>query len=179
MSRFSLKLMFPLLVVLLVFAVGGVFFAATGLVTPLADAAATQAADTSAAGIANQPLPSTDSTGAAAAAPTPEEAQAIAAGNTLFKGNCAQCHALNDVVVGPALAGLHQRRSEQWLIPWIKNSSKVVASGDKYAVKIFNQYQKQQMPSFALSEQEIRQILTYLKAESSSGTTSTAGLALN
>jgi len=139
MSNFSLKMMFPLLVVLLVFAVGGVFFAATGLVTPLADAAATQAAtDTLTADLAGgQPLPP-DSMNAASVTATPEEMQAIAAGDALFKGNCAQCHALNDVVVGPALAGLHNRRSELWLIPWIKNSSKVVASGDEYAVKIFN-----------------------------------------
>jgi mono/diheme cytochrome c family protein len=89
----------------------------------------------------------------------------VAAGDALFKGNCAQCHAMYDVVVGPALAGIGRRRPESWLIPWIKNSSKVVASGDEYAVKIFTQYQQQQMPSFQLSDQEIRQILLYLKGQ--------------
>lgn len=90
---------------------------------------------------------------------------AIAAGDALFKGNCAQCHAINDVVVGPALAGIAKRRSESWLIPWVRNSSKVVASGDEYAVKIYNQYQKQQMPSFQLSDPEIRQILLYVRSQ--------------
>jgi mono/diheme cytochrome c family protein len=93
------------------------------------------------------------------------DAAAIAAGDALFKGNCAQCHAINDVVVGPALAGITKRRPVSWLIPWIKNSSKVVASGDEYAVKIFNQYQKQQMPSFQLSDTEITSILAYVTAE--------------
>lgn len=169
MSHFSLKMMFPLLVVLLVFLTGGVFFAATGLVTPFADAANATAAKAAADTVANA-SPAPDST-AVARVVSPEELQAVAAGETLFKGNCAQCHAVNDVVVGPALAGLHERRSVSWLIPWIKNSSKVVASGDEYAVKIYNQYQKQQMPSFQLSDQEITAILTYIKVQSGAAST--------
>jgi len=92
------------------------------------------------------------------------DAAAISAGDALFKGNCAQCHAVNDKVVGPALAGVDKRRSISWLIPWVKNSSKVVASGDAYAVKLFNEYQKQQMPSFALSDKEITSIFAYVKS---------------
>ena len=92
------------------------------------------------------------------------DAAAISAGDALFKGNCAQCHAVNDKVVGPALAGIDKRRPISWLIPWVKNSSKVVASGDEYAVKIFNEYQKQQMPSFALSDKEITSIFAYVKS---------------
>jgi mono/diheme cytochrome c family protein len=129
---------------------------ATGLnETPMAEASpqpeTTAVADTA---VANQ-LP---------AAPLSEaDAQAIAAGDALFKGNCAQCHAVDDVVVGPALAGISQRRPLPWIISWVRNSSKVVASGDEYGVKIFNQYQKQQMPSFSLSEQEVEQIMKYIE----------------
>ncbi|UYZ63310.1 cytochrome c3 family protein [Hymenobacter weizhouensis] len=93
------------------------------------------------------------------------DAAAIAAGDALFKGNCAQCHAIEGVVVGPALGGITKRRPVSWLIPWIRNSSKMVASGDEYAVKIFNEYQKQQMPSFQLSDDEIKSILAYITAE--------------
>ncbi|OON67093.1 hypothetical protein B0919_19885 [Hymenobacter sp. CRA2] len=96
---------------------------------------------------------------------TPADAEAVAAGDALFKSNCAQCHAVNDVVIGPALAGLEKRRPLPWIIKWVKNSSKVVASGDEYAVKLFNQYQKQQMPSFALSDQEIESIVQYVRAQ--------------
>ena len=95
--------------------------------------------------------------------PSGADVASIAAGDALFKGNCAQCHAVNEVVVGPALAGVRKRRPMSWIIPWVKNSSKVVASGDEYAVKIFNQYQKQQMPSFQLSDEEISQILDYVE----------------
>ncbi|OUJ72218.1 hypothetical protein BXP70_19765 [Hymenobacter crusticola] len=95
-----------------------------------------------------------------------EDLAAVTAGNALFKGNCAQCHAVNDVVVGPALHDITKRRPVAWLVPWVKNSSKVVASGDEYAVKLFNQYQQQQMPSFQLSDAEIKNILKYLEVES-------------
>jgi mono/diheme cytochrome c family protein len=93
---------------------------------------------------------------------------AIAAGDALFKGNCAQCHAVNDKVVGPALAGISKRRPIGWIIPWVKNSSKVVASGDEYAVKLFNEYAKQQMPSFQLSDKEITSIVAYVTSQEGS-----------
>ncbi|MBC6610762.1 c-type cytochrome [Hymenobacter sp. BT507] len=96
------------------------------------------------------------------------DAAAIAAGDALFKGNCAQCHAVNEKVVGPALAGITKRRPMSWIIPWIKNSSKVVASGDAYAVKLFNEYGKQQMPSFALSDDEIKSIIAYTTSQEGS-----------
>ena len=103
------------------------------------------------------------------------DAAAIAAGDALFKGNCTQCHAINDVVVGPALSGITKRRTIAWLIPWIKNSSKVVASGDEYAVAIYNKYNKQQMPSFALSDKEITSIFAYITAEEGKGSAVAAG----
>ncbi|SDX36378.1 c-type cytochrome [Hymenobacter psychrophilus] len=95
--------------------------------------------------------------------------RAILAGEFLFKGNCAQCHGIVDVVVGPALAGVRKRRPEKWLHAWVKNSSKLIASGDEYAVKVYEQYQKQQMPSFQLSNEEISQIFDYLQAVEKQG----------
>jgi len=134
--------------------------------------------------IAEQMLPTDDDLGypsqgdstaqTVAYVPTsPAEAAAIAEGDALFKNNCAQCHAVNDKVVGPALAGISKRRSIGWLIPWVKNSSKVIASGDAYAVKIFEDNGKQQMPSFPqLSDREIKSIVAWVTA----GTANTANL---
>ncbi|MBJ6110142.1 c-type cytochrome [Hymenobacter sp. BT523] len=107
---------------------------------------------------------------APAAAPAGGDAAAIAAGDALFKGNCAQCHAVNEQVVGPALGGITKRRPISWLIPWIKNSSKVVASGDEYAVALYNKFNKQQMPSFALSDKEITSIVAYITSEEGKAT---------
>ncbi len=107
---------------------------------------------------------------------TPAEAAAIAAGDALFKNNCAQCHAVNDKVIGPALAGITKRRPVSWLIPWVKNSSKVVASGDEYAVKLFNDNGKQQMPAFSqLSDKEIKSIIAWVTSQGEATSTGTDG----
>ncbi|WP_229743103.1 c-type cytochrome [Hymenobacter qilianensis] len=94
------------------------------------------------------------------------DAAAVAVGDKLFKANCVQCHTINEVVVGPALKDIHERRPISWLISWIQNSSKMVAAGDAYAVKIYNQYQKQEMPSFALTDAEVTQLVKYIEIES-------------
>lgn len=101
-------------------------------------------------------------------APAPQltvaQAAVVAAGDALFKGNCAQCHAVNEQVVGPALGGISKRRTLSWIVPWVKNSSKVVANGDDYAVALFTKYNKQQMPSFALSDKAIASIVAYINS---------------
>lgn len=86
-------------------------------------------------------------------------------GEALFKANCTSCHAVKDKVVGPALKGIEQRRPEEWLIKWIKNSQAVVKSGDEYAVKLFNDNNKLPMTSFNLKDAEIKAILAYVKTE--------------
>jgi mono/diheme cytochrome c family protein len=97
---------------------------------------------------------------------TPKEAAAIAAGDALFKNNCAQCHAVNEKVVGPALAGITKRRPASWVVSWVHNSAKVIASGDEYAVKIYEENGKQQMPSFPqLSEKDIKDIIAYVSLQ--------------
>jgi mono/diheme cytochrome c family protein len=103
-------------------------------------------------------------------AATPQVAQITdpiaKAGESLFKNNCASCHApTTEVVVGPGLAGITQRRPEAWLISWIKNSQKVIQSGDKYAVELFNKYNKTPMPAYEnFSDDDIKSILRYVEA---------------
>jgi mono/diheme cytochrome c family protein len=88
-------------------------------------------------------------------------------GEALFKANCTSCHAIKDKVIGPALKGVSQRRPEDWLIKWIKNSQAVIKSGDDYGVKLFNEYNKTVMTSFNLKDDEIKAILAYIKTEES------------
>ena len=85
-------------------------------------------------------------------------------GDALFKNNCAQCHAVNDKIVGPALAGITKRRRMPWVVSWVHNSAKVIASGDEYAVKLYDDNGKQQMPSFPnLSAKDVANIVAWVE----------------
>jgi len=86
-------------------------------------------------------------------------------GKALYEANCTQCHAVKDKVIGPPLAGVETRRSEEWLLKWIKNSQAMVKAGDPDAVKLFNDNNKIVMTSFNLKDEEIKAILAYVKEE--------------
>lgn len=88
-------------------------------------------------------------------------------GEAIFKANCTACHVVGeDVVVGPGLKNVHTKYKEEWLLKWIKNSQALVKSGDAQAVKVYEQYNKVAMPAFNLSDDEVKAVIGYIKAES-------------
>ncbi|CAN5500322.1 c-type cytochrome [soil metagenome] len=96
----------------------------------------------------------------------PTDAAAISAGEALFKGNCKSCHEIDKVKIGPALQGVETRvPSVAWILNWVRNPAKVIASGDEYANKIYNEYKKSQMTAFtSFKDEQILSILAYVKA---------------
>jgi len=78
--------------------------------------------------------------------------------------NCWSCHAMDKKIVGPALRGITERRSEEWLIKWIRNNEALRKSGDKDALAIYQEYGGAAMNIFAnLSDPDIKNILEYIK----------------
>jgi mono/diheme cytochrome c family protein len=97
------------------------------------------------------------------------DAAIIDKGKSIFTGNCAQCHAVHEQVVGPKLAGVYERQSIAWLTNFIKYPQKVIESGDAHAVELYKQY-KQFMPNHDfLSDAEILSILSYIQDETKKG----------
>jgi mono/diheme cytochrome c family protein len=90
---------------------------------------------------------------------------AISAGESLFNANCKACHRVDQKLVGPALGGVYDRApSIDWIKKFVKNSSAVIASGDEYAVKLYNEYNKTQMTAFSsFKDEDIMNILAYIK----------------
>ena len=69
-----------------------------------------------------------DSTAAAGAAAAPAGGGDAAKGESIFKNNCAQCHAPTDErVVGPGLKGASSRHDFAWLSKWVRNSFRLAS----------------------------------------------------
>lgn len=84
-------------------------------------------------------------------------------GKEIFNANCAACHKLEGKMIGPALGGIEQKRSSEWLHKWIKNSANLIASGDKDAIAVFKEYNEVPMLAYEtiLSDQDIDDVLAY------------------
>ncbi|WP_245952737.1 c-type cytochrome [Chitinophaga skermanii] len=94
-----------------------------------------------------------------------------AAGKALFQANCASCHNVHKKLTGPALAGVEGRWADKKLLhAWIKNSQKVLATGDKYANDLYLAYNKTAMTSFeSFTDADIDNILAYVADEEKKG----------
>jgi len=84
-------------------------------------------------------------------------------GKELFNSLCAACHKRYKKSTGPALFGVTERHSTDWIYKWVKNSAALIASGDSEAVAIFEEYNKVAMNAFPqLSNGDIDNILAYV-----------------
>jgi cytochrome c551/c552 len=91
-------------------------------------------------------------------------------GKAIFTTRCASCHNINKNMTGPALAGIDERRSMDWIVAFVKSSQGMVKKGDKEAVAVFEQFNKIPMPDHPdLSEANIHSIVEYVKLESKAG----------
>ncbi len=86
-------------------------------------------------------------------------------GKALFQSNCASCHNPFKVITGPALQGVTTRVTDNKLLhDWIHNNQKVLASGNPYFTKLFNDFSHTPMNVFPnLSDADIDAILKYVE----------------
>jgi mono/diheme cytochrome c family protein len=88
----------------------------------------------------------------------------IAAGEALFTQNCKTCHNIQTKLIGPALKNVYDRRELPWIVSFVRNSSKMIASGDEQAVQVYNENNQVQMTAFdTFSDEEILSIVAYIK----------------
>ena len=86
-------------------------------------------------------------------------------GKTIFATRCGSCHNINKSIVGPALAGIEQRRSMDWIIKFVQSSQSMIKGGDKDAGAMFAKY-KIVMPDHAdLQAADIKNIVDYIKSQ--------------
>jgi len=98
------------------------------------------------------------------AAPPSEE------GKTIFAARCAACHNVGKILVGPALAGVDQRRPIDWIVKFVHSPQTIIKSGDPYAVALFNKF-KVQMPDHTdLTDDNIKSVVEFIKTEAQATT---------
>ena len=93
-------------------------------------------------------------------------ADPIDPGKTIFSSRCAGCHNVNKQLTGPALAGVDERRSIEWIVNFVHSSQTMVKKGDKEAVTLYEKFNKVPMPDHSdLTEKDIKSIVEYIKSE--------------
>ncbi len=107
-------------------------------------------------------------------------------GKGLYNANCAACHKLDKKLIGPALEGISEKRTREWLHAWIKDNNALRASGDADAIAIYEEYNKIPMIAYPqFSEQDIDDILAYTdnkpepKPQGSAGAANAAALGID
>lgn len=83
---------------------------------------------------------------------------------TYFEKKCSSCHTIGGGDdVGPDLKGVTERRNEKWLIEFIRDSEKVIQSGDPVANEMFVKFKNKKMPAQELTDNEIKYLLEFIK----------------
>jgi Putative multicopper oxidases len=91
---------------------------------------------------------------------TPSEPDAVA-GKQAFESKCLACHSVGQgKKLGPDLAGVSKRRSDDWLVKWLKSPEKMLET-DADAEAMLKEFNNLPMPNQSLSDAEIRQYIKY------------------
>jgi len=80
---------------------------------------------------------------------------------TAFQKNCSNCHSFRYESIGPQLGGITTQVSRDWLYHFIKDPRKMIESGDGRSKALQHKY-KSVMPTLAISDEEIGEIISYL-----------------
>jgi nitrite reductase (NO-forming) len=94
------------------------------------------------------------------ASATPTEPEAVQ-GKLAFESKCLACHSVGQGrKLGPDVAGVTRRRTDEWLARWLKAPEKMLET-DAAAKAMLKEYNNIPMPNQSLTDAEIRQYLKY------------------
>jgi mono/diheme cytochrome c family protein len=85
-----------------------------------------------------------------------------AAGEAKFKTICVTCHMVDKRMIGPAMKGVYERRSPEWVMNMILNPDGMIAE-DPIAKALLKEYNNAPMLNQNLSEEDARALAEYLR----------------
>ncbi|TDN83860.1 cytochrome c [Salegentibacter sp. 24] len=83
-------------------------------------------------------------------------------GAVIFKNMCSACHKMDKKFVGPALVGVTQRRSPEWIMNMILNPEEMIKK-DPIAKRLMVESNMAIMADQGLKEDEARSIVEYFR----------------
>ena len=92
------------------------------------------------------------------------DATMAAEGEFVFKAKFTACHKLSKKFVGPALKGVTQRRSAEWIMNMAMNPEEMIQK-DPIAQKLLIEYNGAPMANQNITEVEARAILEYFRTK--------------
>lgn len=84
-----------------------------------------------------------------------------ASGKEVFDQKCTSCHKVDKRFVGPAIAGITERREPEWIMNMILNPEQMVAENEA-AKQLLMEYTAP-MANQNLTEEEARSVLEYFR----------------
>jgi len=88
----------------------------------------------------------------------------VAQGEAAFKAKCTACHKISKKFVGPALKGVTQRRSPEWIMNMTMNPEEMIKK-DPIAIQLLAEANGAPMANQNLTEEEARAILEYFRTK--------------
>lgn len=90
------------------------------------------------------------------------DTELAALGEAKYSTVCTACHMPNKRMIGPALAGVYERRSAAWVMNMLKNPD-VMLKEDPIAKALLKEYNNAVMINNNLSDDETRAVAEYLR----------------
>jgi len=87
----------------------------------------------------------------------------VGKGKEIFKTNCTACHKFKKRYIGPALKGVTERRSPEWIMNMILNADEMLKK-DPVAKALIAEYNAP-MAQQQISEEDARAILEYFRTK--------------
>ena len=90
------------------------------------------------------------------------DTELAAQGEAKFNAICTACHQVEQRMIGPAMKGIYERRSPEWVMNMILNPDGMLKE-DPIAMALYEEYNGMIMLNQNLTEEEARALAEYLR----------------
>ena len=87
----------------------------------------------------------------------------VSLGQEIFEVKCTACHMPNQRMIGPAVAGVLERRSPEWVMNMIMNPTEMIKK-DPIAKALLKEYNNAIMLNQNVNQEDARALLEYLRS---------------